>query len=38
VHHYCFLSSFAERAWCRPLVRPIPDDVPFEVARCSAAP
>jgi len=33
VHHYCFLSSFAERAVvpARSCVR-IPDDVPFEVA------
>ena len=33
VHHYCFLSSFAERAVVpeRSCVR-IPDDVPFEVA------
>jgi len=33
VHHYCFLSSFAERAVvpARSCIR-IPDDVPFEVA------
>jgi Zn-dependent alcohol dehydrogenase len=33
VHHYCFLSSFAERAVvpARSCVR-IPDDVPFDVA------
>jgi S-(hydroxymethyl)glutathione dehydrogenase / alcohol dehydrogenase len=33
VHHYCFLSSFAERAVvpARSCI-PIPDDVPFEVA------
>jgi Zn-dependent alcohol dehydrogenase len=33
VHHYCFLSSFADRAVvpARSCVR-IPDDVPFEVA------
>ena len=33
VHHYCFLSSFSERAVvpARSCVR-IPDDVPFEVA------
>jgi S-(hydroxymethyl)glutathione dehydrogenase/alcohol dehydrogenase len=33
VHHYCFLSSFAERAVvpARSCIR-IPDDVPFEIA------